>query len=834
MRAPFEMTDGLSKLKDIIANLPPDSKHWDEATNRFQFIDRFVIECLGWERPNMRVEVTDDLGGRSDYILGNARAILEAKREAKIFSKLPVGRPSSIRKMRPLLAASPEFTAAVHQVLPYCVIHGAPIAIVCNGPQLAIFQALTPGMSPLDGECYFFNGFQSYIDFFPLLWTLLSPEGIFENRAHQDLAIHRNPRIPPKASEGIPELRKFRYRSEFEENLRGLSEVLLEEIEDNPNIKKDFYRECYVPLEANNQHLLLSKRIISARYRRVGGDSVTPSAVNSATGTGKNGDLLNDPAILSSGSRPIVVIGDVGVGKTSFFENLYESLDQEEKAETYFIHINLGLKANLTSDIKSHVLYEIPNSLNQKYGIDIHKYEFIESVYYREIKSFDGGVDGRLKGIDNAAYEKEKIAFLKTLENRSDAHLHASLGHLAKGRNKKIILIMDNADQRNFEVQQEAFLIAQELAATRNLLVFVALRPSTFYHSKSSGSLSGYQNKILTISPPPADEVVQKRLSFAVRVAEGKVEHAGLHGAMIKIGSVATFMNVTLRSIRNNEAIRAFLSNITGGNTRAVIELITGFCGSANVDSQKIVKMEEQYGNYRVPLHEFTKHALLGEYAYFNPQSSQVACNIYDTSMADPREHFLCGLVVAYLSSNVGVRDNDGFISGSSIIGEMSKLGFIEAQTRHALRRLATKKMIETPYAHYREIPVAETANPDEFYFRATSVGIYHIRFWGGAFTYLDATSTDTPIFDQNIRADVSDLAPSFSISDRYRKAYQFREYLFEQWSAANIGASYFDFVDLLQTQDKTFIDVKDAIDGVPKARAKGVKQRTKGGARRR
>ncbi len=169
--------------------------------------------------------------------------------------------------------------------------------------------------------------------------------------------------------------------------------------------------------------------------------------------------------------------------------------------------------------------------------------------------------------------------------------------------------------------------------------MFVALRPSTFYQSKLMGVLSGYQNRVLTIAPPPADEVLQRRIAFAVRVAEGKIAPEALTRIRLNVSSIVLFLIATLRSIRDNEMIQLFLGNITGGNTRLVIELVTGFCGSPNVDSEKIVRIEESDGNYKVPLHEFTKHALLGEYAYFNAQPSLVACNIFDVSIADPREH---------------------------------------------------------------------------------------------------------------------------------------------------------------------------------------------------
>ncbi len=816
MQALFELTEGQKKLEDIITAFPSDSPYWNEAQNRFQFVDRLLTECLGWERPNIEVEMSDELGGKSDYLLGYPpKAILEAKRESKLFDIPPTGSLAIARKIQPLLHTSKTLKEAVYQVIPYCAIHGAQIAVICNGPQIVIFQAIIPGQSPLEGECYLFNGFDSYIKNFPLLWRLLSPEGITENCAYRDLALHRNPRIPQKASTAIPEPYKYRYRNDFQENLRSLSSLLLEEIEDNPKLKASFYKECYVPIEANNRHLLLSKNIIEARYKRVGEDGVAPRALDTVTAIDSAGDLtLSDPTLASAArSRPIVVIGDVGVGKTSFFENLFESLESNEKANTYFIHINLGIEANLSTDINSFVLSEIPVVLKNKYGVNIDTAEFANAIYHKDLIDFDRSVAGALKDIDEEAYQKERITFLSEKVKRRDRHLQASLGHLSRGRNKQIILVLDNADQRTFQVQQETFLIAQELAASRNLLVFVALRPSTFYLSKTTGALSAYQNKILTIAPPPADEVVQKRLIFALRVAEGKIEPAALSGIRLNLGSVAFFLKATLRSIRTREDIRQFLSNITGGNTRAVIELITGFVGSPNVDSKKIVQIEESTGGYKIPLHEFTKHALLGEYAYFNSQSSLVACNIFDVSTADPREHFLSSLIVAFLSSNLGVVDNDGFVKGEGLMMEMARHGFIEDQVRSALRRLAMKRLIETPHAHYRELHVADHEPPEQYHFRATSVGVYHIRFWTGSFAFIDAVSTDTPIFDQECRSQISELASSFDIGDRYKKADCFRKYLESQWHFSNFGTNYYDFVSLMQSQEDSFLTVRQVVE---------------------
>jgi hypothetical protein len=290
MQAMFELTEGEARLRRIIEDFPPNSLHWNEAQNRFQFVDRLLLECLGWEHPYIEVENINELGGKADYILGKPpRAVLEAKREAVIFETLPIGKPTIIRKLQPLLRVSKEFETAVTQVIPYCALRGASIAIVCNGPQLALFQALVVGYPPLEGECYLFNGFQAYIDNFALLWSLLSPEGIAENRARRDLALHRNPRIPPKASTAISEPLKYRYRTALQENLRSLASILLEDMLDQPTLKSAFYRDCYVPIAANKRHLLLSKKIISARYRRVTETGISPAQLTTFKANPKNG-----------------------------------------------------------------------------------------------------------------------------------------------------------------------------------------------------------------------------------------------------------------------------------------------------------------------------------------------------------------------------------------------------------------------------------------------------------------------------------------------------------------------------------------------------------------
>lgn len=808
MQAKFEMTDGLANLSKILDELPSDSSFWNEAQNRFHFVDRLLMECLGWSKSDLNVEMKDGAEGWADYTLGTpAKVVLEAKKQSVHFGDLPIGKDVSIRKIAPLVAASKKLKEAMTQVIGYSTMLGAQCSVVCNGPQILIFQTFNSGASPLDGNCFFFNGFENIKTNFHTLWTVLSPEGVQENRANRELQAHKNLRIPPKASDSITEPFKVRYRNALQQELQSISSLLLEELEDEPELKKAFYNECYVPIEANNRHLMLSRNIIDARYQRANSDQGSMSAFEVVKKPSGRSDIsISDGGLLGATSnKPIILLGDVGVGKTSFFENLMMGLSEEKTSNTITLHLNLGTKANLTKSVKDFVLDAIPEYLSTLYGISILDAKFAESVLSKELEQFDRSPAGQLKSVDEMDYRKSRLKFMQDHIDKIETYISRCLQFLAGKQNKQIIVFVDNSDQRKFETQQEAFLIAQELATLKGVLVFISLRPSTFLQSKEKGALSGYRNKVLTISPPPADRVIQKRIEFALRIADGTQKFQGLANVRLNLTSVVAFLKATLRAIKSNQEIRHFLSNISGGNTRSVVELVSSFVGSPNVDSRKIVEIEERSGDYKVPLHEFTKHALLGEYAYYSPRSSLYALNLYDIAFSDPREHFLGSLITAYLNSDSGKRDNDGFTYGEAIIDEMGGLGFSSDQTSHRLRSLAEKRLIETPHAHYREISVGPGVSPSAFHFRTTSIGNYHIRQWSGTFAFLDAMSTDTPIFDEQARDSIQSIASSSSISDRFERSTLFRDYLHDCWTASSLVPAYYDFQTVQKVGDPSF-----------------------------
>lgn len=519
------------------------------------------------------------------------------------------------------------------------------------------------------------------------------------------------------------------------------------------------------------------------------------------------------PEVIASSikQRPIVLIGDVGVGKTSFLKHLMLVSADKEFKESIYLHINLGSQGALSSDLNEFVLSEVEKQLYEKYNVDIREAPFVRAVYDSDLRRFEKGIFGELKNSNPEAYSIKLMEFLETKIQRVDLHLQSSIKHLANGRRKQIIIALDNADQRNSTIQQDAFIIAQNFAKEWHAVVFVTARPHTFFQSKKTGALAAYPPRVFTISPPRVDQVIERRLTFALNIAEGKIQYQKL-GSILRLNNIAIFIKALLYSLQRNEKLVEFLSNITGGNIREIIGFVTRFIGSANVDAEKIIDKSTN-GGYVIPVHEFWKSALLGEYAHFDPVSS-MALNLFDIETINSSEHFLMPIILAFLNSDGKHKTKDGFVSTSNIVNEMQNFGFSPASTTMNIQRINNKKLIETAErVTYDEGDGNHFEIREPEAFRITTIGAYHLKKWITEFSYLDAMALDTPILDEDVRELIKKDVNSFSISERYRRAFNFRSYLSKVWHESSISPNYFNWNELISVGEETFVRVCKAIE---------------------
>jgi len=751
----------------------------NEATTRLHLIDRLLFECLGWKREDCIAEEAYSKE-YTDYSLYSAwrSLIIEAKKEG-VYFELPSGYSELEYSLKSLCKDNSDISSAVKQAMNYCQTRGTTLGVVCNGHQLICFVASrNDGVPPLEGKAIIFSSLERMLADFFTLWKYLSKAGVQDKHLEKHLLGSELYNLPSKLSASITPYPGIKGRNILQTDLQIVGELVIEDVARTREIETDFIKDCYCHSGALSQYALVSKSILQHRYAALF-DAESPGPTTTSA-TNKKGVILTHEILAESLSkRPILLLGDVGVGKTMFTRYLIKVAGVEVMENALALYIDLGSKAALSYDLRLFFMSDVETQLLRDYAVDIEERNFVRGVYHLELERFSRGIYADLKEADPETYRKKEIEFLEDKLKKREDHIKECLIHLCKGRKKQIIMFLDNADQRDEMIQQQAFLIAQEIAANWPVTVFLAIRPQTFHKSKKKGALSGYHPKAFTISPPRVDEVVIKRLNFALKIARGELALSALpHGIHIKLQDLEEYLNVLIYSFSENKELIEFIDNVCSGNIRLALEFITTFIGSGHVDTRKILEIEDKkdtrgFPHYMVPLHEFLRAVIYGDNIYYDPLTSTMA-NLFDIATPDVREHFLLPILIDYIGRTASFAGMDGFIQTTMIYEFVQSLGFTPAQINSAIGRSLQKNLIE---AEARRISGEDEGLPNSF--RATTVGLYHVRRLIKRFTYVDAMIVDTPILDDSIRGKIANVGP---IDERLDRVIIFLGYLDRQW----------------------------------------------------
>ncbi len=758
-------------LEDLIQWYTSYHGSRNEATTRLHIIDRLLFECLGWDRQDVSAEESHQ-GTYTDYSLTTTRPILilEAKKEGAYFT-LPAGKPHPRYKIRGLKQDIPKLGEAIQQVMMYCQDRGVPFGAVCNGHQLvALIATRTDGVAPDNADALVFPSLDTMLSRFTEFWDALSKAGLQDNRLGAMLCGARRPLLPPKLSASLHTYPGSKRRNVFQAELQIVAEHVLEDLTRIDTLEERFLEQCYCRSGALSQHSTLSKKILLARYAalfdsRTGAPTTVPA---------KDGAVVSTEAFAASLSRrPILLIGDVGVGKSIFVRHLIRVAAPRVFEKAVTLYLDLGTEATLTTSLTSYITGAIRSQLREQYNTDIEEKNFIHGVYNLELEDFRRGLYGDLQQDDPQKYLAEEIRFLENQVRDAHKHLRRSLEHIQKARRKQIIVFLDNIDQREPPMQEAAYLAAHEMAANWPVTVFLALRPETFNQSRSAGVLAGYHPKAFTIAPPRIDRVVERRLKFAKALTQGDIVIEANAAATFHLDKLDTLLDALLFSIDKNKELIECLDNLAAGNVRLALDTVRAFLGSGHVDTAKIVEQYLRPGRYIIPLHELLRAVIYGDTEYYDPDHGPIV-NVFDVYSEDPKEHFLVPLTIACLKE-AGRRDGStGYVESRRFYDELQSMGFVPEQIDRAIVKACKRRLAE---AAGNIFPASDEAT--QYQYRPTTLGAYHLLNLLPMFQYVDAMIVDTPILDSNVRSQIHDEA---GITGRLRRCEAFRRYLDKCW----------------------------------------------------
>lgn len=642
-------------------------------------------------------------------------------------------------------------------------------------------------------------------DEFREFWDLLSKPGLTARNIY--VRLRSSPIQPPpqKLSQRIPGYPGYKGRNQFQTELQILGEVVLEDIARAKGLEKDFLQRCYCSSGALSQYALISKQILQTRYSSLLQQEITvPHMQPVQDKAGLSKELAKDLVGAAITQRPVILLGDVGVGKTIFVRHLINVDAVDVLGKAIVLYIDFGREPALATDLQDFVIRRCTAQLLEDYKVDIDEDRFVRGIYISDLQRFEKGIFAPLKELDPKTYVMQLIEELAAKKRDRAAHLRASLEHISKARLTPVVVFLDNIDQRPSEFQDQVFLIGQGLAATWPATVFISLRPDTFAHSKVKGSLSAYFPRVFTVSPPRVDLVLSRRLNFALEElsATGRLsilpENLTFNSALL-----TEYLHVLMESFERSDDLVEFIDNLSGGNTRQALEFVGDFVGSGHVDAQKILEIHREEGAYTIPVHEFLRAIIFRDHVHYDSTASRIA-NVFDISTPDGREHFLLPNLVAFVERTAGAfAGEEGYVDLDRVFEFGQGLGFRPSQIHDTLDRCFNKKLLE---ANPRFSEAHSGASV-----RITTIGAYTVQKLCGMFAYVDAMIVDTPIVDPKSRRDITDAN---TLRERLSRAETFRQYLDSQHAALTDKPIAFDW---RRSSEALSRDIKRVESRIPK-----------------
>jgi len=769
--------------KEIFESLKSGSL--SETDTRCKIIDKFFLEVLDWDESSIKREgyVVE---GYYDYLFAipGFQFIVEAKKSLVDFL-IPTN-----HKTVTIGTFEKSNKDVVSQIRKYLFEVGLQYAIITNGHQFIVGKFFnTDGSDWRYNKCLIFNGFDDIDERFIIFYNILSKNSISENsgfRIHLEESIQRDGRtilstLPAKDSELV--------RNPLSSELTPLINQLFGELYNiDDSVNKELIEECFIENKEIKKNRSEIEKLFADTPPQI--DKIvkarnTQSVVEQITGEILDDDLkfnINPP-------NPIVIVGSKGAGKTTFINYLFSKSDDINKSHPY-VYIDFrkytGIKDTFENSIYSDILEQVYEKYNQ---IELNTHKALCSIYNKEIRRNNEGIWKYDLENNEGNYQSKLDNFLEDKLKDTENHFFKLSEHLIKSRRTRLCIVIDNADQFDFEVQKNVFLFAQSLNKKGNVTIIISLREGYYYKWRYLPPFDAFPSNVYHITAPPYKEVLQKRISYALSQMELVGKSKGAVGdnktIIINNDSVRKFL-LSLESTlfgEENSEILSFIQETTYPNIREGLEIFKHFLTSGHTEVHEYILRQETNptGTKIIPYWEFIKAVGLYNKKYYNHNISIINNLFYPAEGS--KNHFLKTKILKILDHKLTTEGNsEKYFNVEELINVFVNTGYIYKYVKKELDELCKYRLIETDEQISDIEGLGEIDNQDSVCI--SMKGHHYINTLINNFSYIEMTLEDTPIYDEEFFSQMKSVFPfsdeqgKRNLRGRVAVAEKFIEYL--------------------------------------------------------
>jgi Type I restriction enzyme R protein N terminus (HSDR_N) len=285
----------------------------------------------------------------------------------------------------------------------------------------------------------------------------------------------------------------------------------------------------------------------------------------------------------------LLIVGGVGVGKTTFIDHLqYVALPKDLMDTTVWVRINLNFAPASSNEIYAWLRKEIVAGCRSAYpDLDFDTLKTMKAVFSVEVRRFEKGIGVLYK--DDPNLYKQKLA--ETLQQLSDDLHQKAVAHTrycSTERGRLLILVVDNCDKRTLDQQLLMFEAAQWIQKEFRALVILPLREETYDNHRDKPPLdTALKDLVFRIEPPLFHQVLVSRVQMALNEINKSGAKTfryelpnGFHVEYPQSDKAYYLTSIVHAIFEHDRQIRRIILGLSGRNIRRALEMFLEFCTS--------------------------------------------------------------------------------------------------------------------------------------------------------------------------------------------------------------------------------------------------------------
>lgn len=701
----------------------------NEQTTRCELIDA-ILNALGWGAGTFDREVPSGAGDYLDYELKSQNEpwlVVEAKRAGSTFALDASGWRIGGSNLRAITTLQREGGQSLRDVMrqatTYCNDRAVPFACVTNGFQWVFFRGLSSEGVPWNaGRAVVFVGPDAILSQFDSFLGCLGRNSgstaflarMLDRPTDQELPAATSPAtlLRMRVSEGNASAQGLR---------RGLGRYLFAEIHGGDRANMLTY--CYVQPGLQAQ--------FDTSIRRLLRDTAKPVVDGEADF--KDGDAEEFIRAISWQEQtsqfryPVVVVGHVGVGKTTFLHSTLEglrrgtvhsqkasSLTDYKKIEPSAIYAYVDLEnygagplldeeheqgrvARLVLErLRTSALSTLKKRKDISDGQRLAADPFQQSTMRTMLRDDLDATRSTGRAYfdrDPAAWERKEYEVMEAHQQRHLEFLIHYIRHLrARFRRSDqlkypVLITIDNLDQASNEYQRCIYALALRLAKETPAVVVVSMREDTFSEGRrADGFLSSSPMEfVFHVPAPPIDRLLRQRVRFGQQaLADGKLP-----------GTLGAEADAVAEAI--SEVDMALLGEQTEG-----LEVVAALAGHNIRDALRLVR-EMMLGGALLRMEpdgsaEYLLECVLAVMTHETLQTTYSLANVFEATVASPPRHGLRLRVLGYLAWTLDHGSERGLLEQTAaLIGRFTAWGYPAVLIVETIEALLELGLVHAP-----------------------------------------------------------------------------------------------------------------------------------------